>query len=125
MRNHFRKISHRGFWTYPTIAKALKINLYDAQYLLELMLDAPYDISEAFDEINRLLDCSKPWSYGVECLRPEADGYDLAPIEYVNRGEVYEPTVIWFEQKWYVMSIGDLIEAHYFQPKRSWPKEER
>ena len=49
--------------------------------------------------------------FGVECSGA-VDMRNGAPLEYINTGDTYTPTICLFRGRWVLSSWGDIVEKH-------------
>jgi len=91
-------------------AKPVKPSIDELKPQIKKIIKESGSIDYALDVINKLIG-----GYGVESIRGEWVDHYYQDINllYVNKGDTYEPTVIYdtMKKKWYIgVSWGDIVE---------------
>ena len=96
--------------------QARKILEMDRYALAELpagkaRIDGCYNPPKTYDVRMHCLNAIEPGLYGVEALEHGNDDVYSSYADYLNTGDVYAPTLIYWSGRYRVQSVGDFVEA--------------
>jgi len=86
------------------MAKRLTINEEDVQFIFDVLAES----NNAEDKLNKI---DKELSFnGIEQVSPENSD---EVFNYLRNGDIYKDTIIYYNGKYYIGSIGSLMESDF------------